>query len=166
VPLTFEVTYFFTQQQTGLVLLATVVGAVVGNICYPLQECLYHKYANKIPDARLLRRLRGGQSPGKATTEWNPEARLYTACFLSITMSIGMFTYAIHPSRATLSGPQQPAHLELTQLTLRLVATGLSCGPTSHGLLRASQSPLLHSGLTPSTSPCSPILQTCEPHRS
>lgn len=98
-------TYSFTQQQTGLVLLATVVGAVFGNTCYPFQERLYHKYANKIPQMRQLRRLRrllGSQASGKATTDqWNPEARLYTACFLSITMSAGMFMYAITPQSTT-----------------------------------------------------------------
>ncbi len=91
VPLTFEATYFFTQQQTGLVLLATVLGAVIGNVCHPLQERLYRKYANKIPPVGLLRRLRGSKSADKASVDWNPEARLYTACFLSIAMSLGMF---------------------------------------------------------------------------
>ncbi|KAK4173617.1 putative multidrug efflux system [Triangularia setosa] len=93
VPLTFEMTYSFTTQQTGIVLLATVTGAGIGNVCYPFQERLYREYANKLPRSSLLRQLRrGGKVPG-CSTEWNPEARLYTACFLSIAMSIGMFMY-------------------------------------------------------------------------
>ncbi|KAK0744962.1 major facilitator superfamily domain-containing protein [Apiosordaria backusii] len=93
VPLTFQVTYSFTTQQTGLVLLATIVGAIIGNLCYPFQERLYREYANKLPKFSLLRQLRRSTGVPELTTDWNPEARLYTACFLSIAMSVGMFMY-------------------------------------------------------------------------
>ncbi|KAK0672544.1 putative multidrug efflux system [Cercophora samala] len=93
VPLTFETTYSFTTQQAGLVMLATVIGAGLGNIYYPHQERLYRKYVNKLPRLGLLRQLRNNREVPSSYTDWNPEARLYTACFLSIAMSIGMVMY-------------------------------------------------------------------------
>jgi hypothetical protein len=90
IPLIFQTSYGFTPQQSGLVLIAMCLGALSGNLFYPVQERLYRKYAHKVPQIKLLRRhrTRSGESPN---LQDNPEARLYSACILSIFMSIGMF---------------------------------------------------------------------------
>ncbi|KAK4671395.1 hypothetical protein QC764_600630 [Podospora pseudoanserina] len=93
VPLTFETTYSFTPRQAGLVMLATVGGAGLGNLCYPFQERLYRKYVTEQPRFSLLRQFRKRPDSSGLCSDWNPEARLYTACLLSIAMSIGMFMY-------------------------------------------------------------------------
>jgi hypothetical protein len=90
IPLVFQTSFDFSPQESGLVLIAMCLGALSGNLFYPVQEHLYRRYAYHVPQITLLRRhrARSGESPNLGD---NPEARLYSACILSIFMSIGMF---------------------------------------------------------------------------
>lgn len=66
------------------------LGALSGNLFYPVQELLYRRYAHHVPQIWLLGRIRAGRRRDTNLDD-NPEARLYSACLLSIFMSLGMF---------------------------------------------------------------------------
>jgi hypothetical protein len=93
VPLIFRTSYGFSPQQTGLVFISMCVGAVLGNIFYPFQENLYRRYGHQLPNLAILKRARSGwdMQETASNTADNPEARLYSACILSIFMALGMF---------------------------------------------------------------------------
>lgn len=92
VPLIFSTSYHFTQQQTGLVLVSMFIGAVIGNFINPVQESLYRRYAKHRPVIPGLRRLHTvGKNSADEVMVFNPEARLYSACVLSVLMSVGLF---------------------------------------------------------------------------
>lgn len=74
VPLVFAGLHGFNAGETGLVFLATAVGAVIGVCTNVIQERLYHRAARR---------------HGKAI----PEARLYAACAGAILFAGGLFMY-------------------------------------------------------------------------
>jgi hypothetical protein len=90
IPLIFQTSFDFGPQESGLVLVAMCLGAILGNLFYQVQERLYRQYAHRVPQIRLLQRLRA-RSMENLNPDDNPEARLYSACVLSIFMSLGMF---------------------------------------------------------------------------
>jgi hypothetical protein len=70
------------------------IGAVIGNLINPVQERLYRLYSKRIPAIPRLVRLSSVEKAGTdANSIFNPEARLYTACLLSVFMSIGLFMW-------------------------------------------------------------------------
>jgi hypothetical protein len=90
IPLIFQTSYGFSPQESGLVLIAVCLGALSGNLFYPVQERLYRRCAHCVPHIKLLRRHRARSAESPNLND-NPEARLYSACILSIFMSVGMF---------------------------------------------------------------------------
>lgn len=99
VPLIFRTSYGFSPQQTGLVFISMCVGAILGNIFYPFQENLYRRYGHQLPNLAILKRARSGwhMQETASNTADNPEARLYSACILSIFMAFGMFMWVSTP---------------------------------------------------------------------
>ncbi|PMD21220.1 MFS general substrate transporter [Hyaloscypha hepaticicola] len=80
---------------TGLVFISMCVGAILGNIFYPFEENLYRRYGHQPPNLAILKRACSGwhMQETASNTADNPEARIYSACILSIFMALGMFMY-------------------------------------------------------------------------
>lgn len=108
---TFQANYGFSVFQTGLILLALSVGALIGTLVNPVADILYLRSAkyNK-------------EKPGVPI----PEARLYTAIPGSLLFAAGLFWYGQIPThheslythaKSTNTGTAGHPHLQPTGLS-------------------------------------------------